>query len=481
MGWILHQYGLLTHIPWLISQNTVYADDWCLYDLFDSPEDFEVLLLRVGKLLDHLESLGLIVNNKTVAIMHMQGTLLTATLRRWVKRTSQGTFLVIPRANEKTFWVRLVKQHCYLGITLSYQNFELQTIQHRIRCATKLSYVLQRWLTGREGLSLKHRMQVWTQCVYTCVIHGLFQVGLTEQLLHALDVFCMKQLRRLARAPVHLTQLSHLQFLAAYHLPDPLSLLKTRCQNIWQQTQQRQVSISRLDVLHTVPSAHLLAGLNILENYIGKRRHQQFSAPLEKTFSCSMCPKVFLNQALLRVHITKYHANRSGQLRVVNYLTDALNGLPTCSRCQTAFTQWTHFRHHIKWVCVADLPQDNRALELFREHQEQLFRLARDDFSQLTTRPELCKHFQHRCVLCNKYEDSYRGMTKHLQREHPAAFAAHMSLFKEYTAHAKRLRVRRDHCPLCMQAIGQKHACEVTRQVAVLIAHKGLDTRDRPL
>ncbi len=477
MGWILHQYGHLTHFPWLISQNTVYADDWCLYDLFDSPEDLEVLLLRVGALFDHLESLGLIVNNKTVAIMHMQGTLLSPSLRRWVKRTSQGTFLVIPRANEKTFWVRLVKQHCYLGIILSYQNFELQTIQHRIRCATKLSFVLQKWLTCREGLSLKHRMQVWIQCVYTCVIHGLFQVGPTEQLLHALDVFCMKQLRRIARDPVHLTHLSHLQFLAAYHLPDPLSLLKKRCQNTRQQTQQRQATISRPDVLHTVPCDHLLAGLSILENYIAKRRHQQIAVQPEKTFLCSWCHKTFLNQALLRVHITKYHANRSGQLRVVNYLTDALNGLPTCSRCQTAFTQWTHFRHHIEWICVADLPQDNRELQLFREHQQRLFRLASDDFSQVITCPEICKRFLHRCVLCNKYEESYRGMTKHLQREHPAAYAAHMPIYKEYSGHAKRLRVRHDHCPLCTQAIGRKHACEVTRQVAVLIAHKGLDTQ----
>ena len=475
MGWILHQYGLLTHFPWLISQNTVYADDWSLYDLFESPEDLEVLLLRVGQLFDHLESLGLIVNNKTVAIPHMQGKLLTPTLRRWVKRTSQGTFQVIPRANEKTFWVRLVKQHCYLGVTLSYQNFELQTIQHRIRCATKLSYVLQKWLTGREGLTLKHRLQVWIQCVYTSVIHGLFQMGLTEQLLHVLDVFCMKQLRRIARNPVHLTHLSHSEFLAVYQLPDPLSLLKQRCQNTWQQIQQRQVTLPSLDVLHTIPCDHLLAGLSILENYIVKRRQQQIAVQPEKTFSCSLCPKVFLNQALLRVHITKYHANRSGQLRVTNYLTDALNGLPTCSRCRTAFTQWTHFRYHVEWICVADLPQDNRELQLFREHQQRLFRLASDDFSQITTCPEICKHFLHRCVLCNKYEEAYRGMTKHLQREHPAAYAAHVPLYKEYAAHAKRLRVRPGHCPLCMQAFGQKHACEVTRQVAMLMAHKGLD------
>ena len=477
IGWILHQYGLLTHFPWLISQNTVYADDWCLYDLFESPEDLEVLLLRVGKLFDHLESLGLIVNNKTVAILHMQGKLLTPTLRRWVKRTSQGTFLVVPRANEKTFWIRLVKQHCYLGVILSYQNFEHQTIQHRIRCATKLSFVMQKWLTGREGLTLKHRLQVWLQCVYTSVIHGVFQIGLTEQLLQALDVFCMKQLRRIARNPVHLTHLSHSDFLAVYKLPDPLSLLQQRCQNTWQQIQQRQATLSSLDILHTVPCAHLLTGLSILETFIDKRRHQQLEAHPEKTFSCTLCSKVFLNQALLRGHITKCHAHRSGQLRVVNILTDALNGLPTCSRCQTAFTKWTHFRYHIEWICVADLPQDNRDLQLFREHQQRLFRLASDDFSQIPTCPEICKHFLHRCVLCNKYEEAYRGMTKHLQREHPAEYAAHMPLYKEYAVLAKRLRVRQDHCPLCTQAIGQKHACVVTRQVAMLMAHKRLDTQ----
>ena len=78
----------------MLEHNTVYADDWCLYDLFDTLDDLQVLLMRAGKLFDLLESMGLIVNNKTVAILHMQGKRLTPALRKWVTRTPQGTFLI---------------------------------------------------------------------------------------------------------------------------------------------------------------------------------------------------------------------------------------------------------------------------------------------------------------------------------------------------------------------------------------------------
>ena len=82
MEWIMHRFGDLTDMQWMLNHNTIFADDWCLYDMFESPDDLQVLLLRVGKLFDLLESLGLIVNSKTVAILHMQGKQLTPALRK---------------------------------------------------------------------------------------------------------------------------------------------------------------------------------------------------------------------------------------------------------------------------------------------------------------------------------------------------------------------------------------------------------------
>ena len=480
IGWILHKYGMQTDFQWMTNQNSIFADDWCLYDTFDSPHDLQVLLLRVGKLITLLEAHGLIVNAKTVAILHMQGNLLRSELRKHVKRTSDGTFLCIPRANQSDFLIRLVKQHSYLGVILSYNNFELQTAVHRVRQANKLSFQLQKWLTGFEGLRLPQRIQVWMQCIFPSLIHGIFQIGLTNQILQKFDVFIMKQLRRIHRAPPHLTLLSHIAFLDKYKIKDPLAILLKRCRQTIQALPRKLAAQHPCDILHTVPYHLLLTGIETLENFILIRRSTSGSIFIDKPFQCITCQKFFLTQEALRVHQTKAHAFRSGQLRVMNLETDAENGLPTCSRCQMTFTQWSHFRHHIEWICTEELPQDNANLEHFRELQQQFHRLVQSDFAQIVNQAELRDHFSTRCVLCNKYDDTQRGLTKHYKREHPDAFAAHTTFYKTFVNVAKQLRARPDECAICQQRIGQKHACVLIRQAAILAAHHTLDMQSPP-
>ena len=471
IGWIMHKFGLQTDMTWMINHNSVFADDLCLYDTFDSPADLQVLLLRVGRLITLLEAHGLIVNTKTVAILHMQGSILSSVLRIHVKRTSDGTFLCIPRDNQPDFLIRLVKQHSYLGVILSYTNFELQTATHRQRQANKLSFQLQKWLTGMEGLRLCQRVQVWMQCIFPCLIHGVLQTGLTTQALQKFDVFIMKQLRRIYRAPLHLTHLSHIDFLSKYRIKDPLAILLKRCRQTLQILPRRLAAQSPYDILHTVPYHLILTGLKTLEIFILTRRSTTGHTPVEKTFQCTTCQKFFLTQEALRVHHTKAHTFSSGQLRVMHFDRDAENGLPTCSRCHMAFTQWSHFRYHIEWICTAEPPQDNANLDHFRELQQQFHRLVQTDFAQIVSQAAIRSHFSTRCVLCNKHEDSQRGLNKHYKKEHPEAFAAHSTFYKAFVNVAKQLRARPDECAICLQSIGQKHARVLVRQAAVLAAH----------
>ena len=480
IGWILYKYGMQTDFQWMTNQNSIFADDWCLYDTFDSPHDLQVLLMRVGKLITLLEAHGLIVNTKTVAILHMQGSLLRSELRKHVKRTSEGTFLCIPRDNQPDFHIRLVKQHSYLGVILSYNNFELQTAVHRLRQANKLSFQLQKWLTGFEGLRLSQRIQVWMQCIFPCMIHGILQTGLTKLALQKFDVFIMKQLRRIYRAPTHMTHLSHIDFLDKYQIRDPLAILLKRCRQTLQTLPRRLAAQHPYDILHTVPYHLILTGIETLENFILTRRSTSGPLTIDKPFQCNTCQKFFLTQETLRVHQTKAHAFRSGQLRVMNLERDAENGLPTCSRCHMAFTQWAHFRYHIEWICTEEPPQDNANLEHFRDLQQQFHRLVQNDFAQIVNQAALREHFYTRCVLCNKFDDTQRGLTKHYKKERPEAFAAHTSFYKTFVNVAKQLRAPPDECAICQQTIGQKHSCVLIRQAAMLAAHHTTDMQNPP-
>ena len=295
-----------------------------------------------------------------------------------------------------------MKQHSYLGVILSYNNFELQTAVHRLRQANKLSFQLQKWLTGFEGLRLSQRVQVWMQCIFPSLIHGVLQTGLTKLALQKFDVFIMKQLRRIYRAPLHLTHLSHIDFLDKYRIKDPLAILLKRCRQTLQTLPRRLAAQHPYDILHTVPYHLILTGIETLENFILTRRSTSGPLTIDKPFQCNTCQKFFLTQETLRVHQTKAHAFRSGQLRVMNLERDAENGLPTCSRCHMAFTQWTHFRYHIEWICTEEPPQDNANLEHFRDLQQQFHRLVQTDFAQIVNQAALRDHFYTRCVLCNK-------------------------------------------------------------------------------
>ena len=57
--YVLQYYGHLTDPNWVRQCVTVYADDWCIHDSFICWEDAEIILARLGILMDLLERCGL--------------------------------------------------------------------------------------------------------------------------------------------------------------------------------------------------------------------------------------------------------------------------------------------------------------------------------------------------------------------------------------------------------------------------------------
>ena len=61
-------------------------------------------------------------------------------------RTQQWSFLKIPRANGTFTKIKLVRSFKYLGVMLSYHNFERETMQLRLKHSEQTSHQLHRWL-----------------------------------------------------------------------------------------------------------------------------------------------------------------------------------------------------------------------------------------------------------------------------------------------------------------------------------------------
>jgi hypothetical protein len=173
--WAAYATGLLLEIwqhtdaQWLYECITMYADDGCMHEVVTSPEQFRCLLRKVGTTLDLLEAAQLTINlEKTPAMRRLVGPLSTCAQRLFVKRGKRGgAWLKIPRRNGTITHIRLVKHIQYLGATLSYYNFERQTMLARIKAGDKTSQQLTRWLHSQKGFNISQKMGLET--VYICL------------------------------------------------------------------------------------------------------------------------------------------------------------------------------------------------------------------------------------------------------------------------------------------------------------------------
>ena len=81
---------------WIDDDNTIYADDWIVHSTFHSSSQLSLTLRRFGLLLDILADMGLQVNDKTVALLQMQGSQIKKLQKKYVKRKAEGACLRIP-------------------------------------------------------------------------------------------------------------------------------------------------------------------------------------------------------------------------------------------------------------------------------------------------------------------------------------------------------------------------------------------------
>ena len=188
----------------------MYADDLCVHRHFDCVEDFENTLRAIGQVFDLLEHLKLDINfDKTTATLRMRGKLLNKLQRRFLLRTKEGTFLLIPRSDGRTSKIKLVRSYRYLGVSLSYYGFELETMKMRIQHSEQTSHQLHRWLYSSHSMSLQRKVHLWYQCVHSCLRYGLVYTGITTKSVRSYFQFCMKQLRRIFRKPTFIDRRTH--------------------------------------------------------------------------------------------------------------------------------------------------------------------------------------------------------------------------------------------------------------------------------
>lgn len=476
--WCIFSADILTQLADLLSWHfmttcvTAYADDFCQHQTFHSMTSFCQALHNAGKLMDVLETNGLKINtDKAVVLCRFLGRHAAQVTKKYILRTKGKTFLRIPRQNGQWTLLQLVKEYTYLGVKLSYGNFERLTMQHRLAAGTRTQASLHRWLHVQPGLSFRQRLQLWRQCVFSSMTHGLLHTGFNVTDLLHFHSQCLKQIRRIYKQPVFITRESHTDFLTRLRLHGPLQLLHNLVQKTLTRASQRAQYLHDDDILHDNPVPDYAHLLRVLETAIEQTEGAKlFSQPGSTSeYQCQHCELIFSTITQLRRHHTQAHDLSSGPLRTVAP-TDMTNGLPTCKRCQMNFTTWSAFRYHVQFICHQEpdrVMEPEAHDETDHEHRLRVAEFMQysntANFQALQDQSELLAYFQNHCILCGKFHLTPKAMMHHWTIDHADIFVRHGPALETIT----QLYSVTSPCALCGHRFRQRHHCMILGQAAM--------------
>ena len=412
--------------------------------------------------------------------------------------------------------IPIQKETKYLGVIISYQNFEDASLKHRLSLMHVGFKRLQRWLTGKHGLSVAQRFQLWRTCIYPILSYGIFAMGLSKQGIHKAITQMTIMMRKLTRDHSYLTRRSNQEFFFKHQLPNPAQLLHGTAAGLLRTHQERSDVIPTHDLAHTISWPHLPDLLNLLEHWQAAGSLET-SLPLDVEafatpfFQCAECDFCTSAVSAFRRHCTTVHGNTMHRTHYVDPAEYAADGLPTCRYCGTTFTTWRMFHCHIERGCQALFPGPSpqagntgasgarlstlnpmlahaadvaaRGIRLITPDEmmnlkQQVFGhrllnlVAERNWESLAADREACQYLSSRCIICSFQFQRCQELHQHYRLQHPALWEhapqKAIQLTNLFSAEAPC-----EHCG----ALFKTHSCPTWSQISVLLVNgAGLDS-----
>ena len=279
----------------------------------------------------------------------------------------------------RLFRIRLpmVRQHTYLGVQLSYERFEHQTLLDRIKhCWTAFNRLLPAFRS--KGLTNAQKLRIWKACPFASLLHGLDCAQLDNADQARLRKHVVRQLRILDKAPSFITRESAGDLLHRLAIPEPLQTLQnrtldrvTKCLEEPKASLLEPATRRRLQQLQSFTQACQEASQR---SATGATPHLHPAAENAQPVACPDCGLYFDSVTSMRKHRTQKHKppaaehqrhtdeldnpvrpaspkesiNRSQQSLRLDFMQHALDGMPTCRYCRWEFSAWPWFLQHFE-------------------------------------------------------------------------------------------------------------------------------------
>ena len=422
-----------------------YADDTLFHAEFDTLQGFRLALAKAEKLLEHLDTAGLDINDtKTQVLLRLSGKQ-AKQIRREVTEVRHGQ----PHLRLHALWTQrflpIVDKAKYLGTQISYDTFEDQTVLHRITAARAAFGRLRRVLTSRSNLTVSKRIHLWSTCVGTCLYYGLDACGLTLSGLQKIRVLVQKQLRAISRQPAHITHLSNQELLDELGVAVPGAYIHQRARSLLQRWERNENSTERIAI-----KAQAFIGIwrrAVLSGLEQMLRNEQVAG--RSLLTCPHCGKECATPTVLGSHISQAHAPQHRP--TFDRAKHSTGGRSRCSGCKVLYSSWARLCKHIEHgACpfpvesVAKTATDSldgdekegehaHTPELDREasdvplcKQQPVQELVRQQgwralIQHQSLRPKLAQW----CCICGTWCASNRAVKMHLARSHKEIWMKH--------------------------------------------------------
>ena len=433
-----------TRTGWSHQHLVLYADDSHLRWRFSTLSDFEVAMNELRQVFACFKQFHLCINyEKTKAILKVVGNMKHRIYKDYVRKHNNGRRLLL-MPGDPTHWLPLVSQAEYLGLIISYDQYEQQSMRHRVTKAHGRRWALASILHSSK-VRIKYKLSVWRSCVYSTMMYGMATCGLSGDQIKEIQRAIMKHVRAIVNNQAHITGDSHATIRQKFDIPQASDDI---AHHIHQVAKQQQL---RPDWMYTESwQQHLLARQQLLHEQLDEDERAE-----SLQWACPHCEALFPTQAALKIHARRTHQHCDAPDIVFNKSLHSIGGLPTCRFCLKKFTRWQTLAQHISAnrcpkympdlgtskstydhqpVCKptsAVLPAENTiADDTARITPEtipdvaplgqklEVIALARKGLNAFIRHPKITQQLRQTCGLCGQWIASHRTVKRRYQYSH---------------------------------------------------------------
>ena len=207
-AWLLSELSTRTSDTWIQQLVTCFADDTHLAWTIEQPSDLDFVCRSLRATFQLLRECNMVVNSdKSSVVIGLKGS----QAKRWIRQhtvAKAGRKCIDFGVPGDPLCIPMVDSFVYLGIVVTYKQFELLSLQHRVKTASANRARLNKLLHSKQH-ALRRRVSLYLSCVRSTLLFGLHVVGLTDATLKKLEAVEARHLRSIARSPVHLTRESN--------------------------------------------------------------------------------------------------------------------------------------------------------------------------------------------------------------------------------------------------------------------------------